>query len=177
MKFQGIISAITIVTSVMIADTTFAAVGHSSGQILSVGQQGKSESVDRIIKIKMYDYRFELSNINIRDGETVRFVVTNEGDAVHEFNIGRSSDHAVHQKEMIKMFDRGILEADRINHKMMKSGGMMHSDPNSVLLEPGETATLIWKFRKTKLAEFACNVPGHYESGMKGKINFRAAMG
>ena len=75
------------------------------------------------------------------------------------------------------MMDKGILETDRINHKMMKTGGMMHSDPNSALLEPGKSATLIWKFKKTKLAEFASNVPRHYESGMNGKINFQVVMG
>jgi len=49
---------------------------------------------------------------------------------------------------------------------------MLHDDPNSVLLAPGESKELAWKFTKTMKIEFACNVPGHYESGMKGVIRF-----
>ena len=59
--------------------------------------------------------------------------------------------------------------------KMDHGGGhsMKHDDPNSILLEPGKSGEIIWKFtQKTKL-EFACNIPGHYESGMMGPVNFK----
>ena len=49
---------------------------------------------------------------------------------------------------------------------------MKHDDPNSVLVEPGKTAELVWKFTQPTELEFACNIPGHYESGMAGPINF-----
>jgi uncharacterized cupredoxin-like copper-binding protein len=51
---------------------------------------------------------------------------------------------------------------------------MMHSDPNSTLLEPGERAEVIWRFpdEATEVG-FACNVPGHREAGMVGNIVFR----
>ena len=49
---------------------------------------------------------------------------------------------------------------------------MEHDDPNSVLLEPGAQAEIIWKFTKPMDLEFACNVPGHYDSGMAGLFNF-----
>ena len=180
MKFSKIIAAGIVAVATLMSVTPYAVAGpgpgHAGKQQETVGRQGNPANVDRIIKIKLYDNRFEPSTIKVRDGETIRFVVTNEGDAVHEFNIGRPSDHAGHQKEMMKMMDNGFLEFDRINDKMMKSGGMMHSDPNSVLLEPGKSANLIWNFNKTKRAEIACNVPGHYESGMIAKIIFQGAM-
>ncbi|NQV57083.1 MAG: cupredoxin domain-containing protein [Rhodospirillales bacterium] len=176
MNYQGIFSAVAFATSMMMAGASYAAGGHSGGHNQSFGQQGKIANVTRTIDINMFENRFEPSAINVKDGETIRFVVRNKGEAVHEFNIGRPSDHAGHQKEMAEMMDKGILEFDRINHAMMKSGGMMHSDPNSVLLEPGKSANLIWKFKKTKRLEFACNVPGHYESGMIGKFSFSGAM-
>jgi uncharacterized cupredoxin-like copper-binding protein len=56
----------------------------------------------------------------------------------------------------------------------MDMGGgktMMHNDPNSILLEPGKTGELIWKFSNPSKIEFACNVPGHYEAGMVGKFH------
>jgi uncharacterized cupredoxin-like copper-binding protein len=48
--------------------------------------------------------------------------------------------------------------------------GMKHDDPNSVLVEPGKTAELTWTFSKATNLEFACNVPGHYQAGMVGKL-------
>ena len=48
---------------------------------------------------------------------------------------------------------------------------MGHSHSNSILLEPGKKGELIWKFNTDLLLEAACNIPGHYESGMVAKIN------
>ena len=50
---------------------------------------------------------------------------------------------------------------------------MEHNDPNSVLLEPKKSAEIIWKFDTDASLEFACNVPGHYETGMVGKITIQ----
>ena len=51
-----------------------------------------------------------------------------------------------------------------------KNPSMAHKHANSVLLSPGESAELIWKFSNTAVLEAACNVPGHYEVGMVAKI-------
>ena len=48
---------------------------------------------------------------------------------------------------------------------------MAHSHSNSALLEPKQSAELIWKFSTNANLEAACNVPGHYEDGMISKIN------
>ena len=50
---------------------------------------------------------------------------------------------------------------------------MEHDDPNSVLVEPGAREELIWNFSVTTDLEFACNVPGHYQSGMVGTLSVR----
>lgn len=50
---------------------------------------------------------------------------------------------------------------------------MAHDDPNSVLLEPGQPGEIVWKFTKAAALEFACNVPGHYEAGMMGRVHFK----
>ena len=52
-----------------------------------------------------------------------------------------------------------------------KNPSMLHSHSNSVLLSPGESADLIWKFTNSVKIEAACNVPGHYEAGMVAEIN------
>ena len=42
--------------------------------------------------------------------------------------------------------------------------------PQSLQFKEGETAEIVWTFPAHAALEFACNVPGHYDSGMVGKI-------
>lgn len=51
---------------------------------------------------------------------------------------------------------------------MREMPDMVHEEPNVVTVKPRETKELIWKFGKDTDVEFACNIPGHYEGGMKG---------
>ena len=104
-------------------------------------------------------------------------VLKNDGEFVHEFNIGTPEMHSAHQDEMAMMVEHGVLDPDKINYEMMKMDmgnghTMEHNDPNSVPLEPGQSAEIIWKFAKPGELELACNVPGHYDSGMAGLFYF-----
>ena len=145
---------------------------------ITIGKPGTAENVSQMIEVKMSDNFYEPENISVKEGETIRFVIKNAGEFVHEFNIGTAAMHAAHQKEMMMMVEHGALEPDKINHKMMMmdmGGGktMKHDDPNSVLLEPGKSGEVIWIFSKAADIEFACNVPGHYDAGMVGQILFK----
>lgn len=125
----------------------------------------------------MGDVYYEPTSISVLQGETVRFVVRNEGSIVHEFNIGTPHMHAEHQKHMQMMLDHGVIKGDRLDRSLMKMDmgtghSMAHDDPNSVLLEPGESAEIVWKFAAPTGLEFACNVPGHYDAGMAGSFDF-----
>jgi uncharacterized cupredoxin-like copper-binding protein len=53
---------------------------------------------------------------------------------------------------------------------MAKIPNMEHADPNAISVDPGKTGEFAWKFTKTGTFDFACLLPGHFESGMKGKI-------
>ena len=148
--------------------------GHSLG----FGAPGKASEVDRTVEIVMKDTYYEPETVSVKAGETVRFRVANKGELVHEFNIGTATMHAEHQKEMMLMVDHGVLEPDKIHYDRMKmdmGGGktMEHDDPNSVLLEPGKSGEIVWKFTKAADLEFACNIPGHYDAGMMGHIRFK----
>ena len=126
----------------------------------------------------MTDNRYTPERLMVKKGETIRFVVRNEGTVVHEFNIGTAMMHKAHQKEMTRMMERGVLEPGRINmaNMEMSSGdgdAPMHQDPNSALVPPKKSGEVIWKFGSSGELEFACNVPGHYESGMVGTITIR----
>jgi uncharacterized cupredoxin-like copper-binding protein len=165
---------------ILVATQGWAAGLHIDGHDAkpNIGIPGKTSDASRTIEIKMFDNYYEPENISVSEGETILFVVKNAGELVHEFNIATSAMHAAHQEEMMKMMEHGALESDKINHEMMKmdmGGGktMEHSDPNSILLEPGKSGEVVWKFIKASALEFACNIPGHYEAGMMGEINFQ----
>ena len=140
-----------------------------------IGEKGKLSEVNRTIEIKMYDNYFEPNEIIIKKGETIKFIVSNYGELVHEFNIATKEMHIKHQPEMMKMVENQILLADKIDKKKMKEmakkdHSMAHSHSNSVLLEPNEIGEIIWKFSTNTNLEAACNVPGHYEVGMVADI-------
>ncbi len=147
-----------------------------AGSMKLIGEKGKLAEVDKTIEIKMYDNYFIPKTINIKRGETVKFVVYNYGDLVHEFNIATKKMHLEHQKEMMKMIEHGILLGNRIDKVKMKKvskkdHSMSHKHSNSILLEPNKSGEIIWKFSTDVVLEAACNVPGHYEAGMISKIN------
>ena len=147
-----------------------------AGSTKMIGQKGLASEVDRVIQIQMYDNYYIPTEIKIKKNETIKFVVKNFGDLVHEFNIATKEMHIKHQPEMIKMMEHGILLGNKIDKEKMKEmakkdHSMAHSHSNSVLLEPGQTGKLIWKFNTGTKIEAACNVPGHYESGMIAKIS------
>ena len=147
-----------------------------SASINNIGEKGDSSEVDRVIEIKMYDNYFEPNEINIKRGETIKFIIQNFGSLVHEFNIATKKMHLEHQPEMLKMMENEILLSDKIDYEKMKKiaktdHSMAHSHSNSVLLEPNKSGEITWKFNTEVTLEAACNVPGHYESGMFAKIN------
>ena len=140
-----------------------------------IGEKGDPNSIDRTIKIKMYDNYYEPDIINVKKGETIKFIVQNLGEMVHEYNIATKEMHIKHQPEMQKLVDHGILMVDKIDKEKMKKMSKMdhslsHSHANSVMVEPKKTGEIVWKFSKNLTLEMACNIPGHYETGMIGQI-------
>ena len=147
-----------------------------AGSMSMIGKKGKSSEVERIIEVKMFDNYYEPSKFSVKKNQTIKFIVYNYGEFVHEFNIATKEMHLKHQTEMMMMVENEILLADRIDKKKMKElskkdNSMSHSHSNSVLIEPNKSAEIIWKFNTEAELEAACNVPGHYEVGMIAKIN------
>ena len=142
----------------------------------TIGEKGDPAKVVKVIEVKMYDNYFEPSEFKIKKNQTIKFVVFNHGEFVHEFNIATKKMHLKHQQEMMKLVENEILLPDRINKRKMKelskkNHSLSHSHSNSVLIEPNMSAEIIWKFSTEVELEAACNVPGHYEVGMIAKIN------
>lgn len=150
--------------------------GHMMAHDGLAGAPGDPAKVTRTIAITMRDNFFEPEEISIEAGETVRFVVSNEGQFLHEFSLGSAAMHAQHQQQMATMMQHGMITPTGIDHERMKMdhGGkpMMHDAGGSLLIESGQTAELVWTFGEATALEFACNMPGHYGAGMMGQVHF-----
>lgn len=124
---------------------------HGHGES-AAGKPGNPENISRTIKITALDIKYDKPEIQIKTGETIKFVVTNTGKLRHEFTIGDVDQQRQHAEMMKQMPD------------------MVHEDANTLTLEPGETKNLVWQFTKAGSLEMACHIPGHYEAGMKSKV-------
>ena len=152
----------------------FSTLSYSASMNM-IGEKGDPNKIDRVVNIKMYDNYYEPNVVKIKKGETIKFIVENLGELVHEYNIGTKEMHIKHQPEMQKLIDHEIILGDKIDRIKMKKMSKMdhslgHSHANSVMLEPKKTGELIWKFSKDIKLEMACNIPGHYETGMVGNL-------
>lgn len=127
--------------------------GHELTALSKAGSPATATEELRTIKVTALDsMSFEHEPLIVSVGETVRFEVVNEGAVTHELAVGTKDEHILHQAEMRAM------------------PSMKHSDPNVVTVEPGETKVLIWTFTEARSAQIACNIPGHYESGMFSEL-------
>lgn len=134
------------------------------------GDHGASDNseVERTISVEAGDMWFDPEEMNIAPGETVKFEITNTGSIEHEFAIGDESAQKAHREMMEDMGSHG--DDGHGGHDMAEGehGGRMPS----VTIGAGETGTLVWTApTDVEHLEYACNIPGHYESGMYGDIN------
>jgi uncharacterized cupredoxin-like copper-binding protein len=122
------------------------------------GIAGNGDEVTRTVEIRMSDrMRFTPDRLTVRVGETVRFVVFNEGRLMHELVIG----------------SKPVL--DRHAELMRKFPNMEHDEPYMAHVAPGRRGEIVWKFNRAGEFDFGCLVPGHYESGMIGKVTVVAS--
>lgn len=117
------------------------------------GRAGDPSKVDRTITIEMKDeMRFVPAAINVKQGETIRFVVRNSGKIMHELVIGTMRDLTEHA-ELMKKFPN-----------------MEHDEPYMAHVQPGKTGEIVWQFSQTGQFNYACLMPGHFEAGMIGQV-------
>lgn len=167
--------AAMLAAAVLAVSSTAALADAGHGKAPEFGRPGEEHHVSRTYEVRMGEMYFKPDTIRVMPGETVRFIVVNDGDFVHEFNLGNEDAWQSHAAEMNRMVDEGMIDGDTLHHAKMRKMGMMHADPNAVLLEPGERAEIIWTFpeQPTEIG-ISCNVPGHREAGMVQDIIFRA---
>ena len=142
------------------------AAAHGPDHAMSGGKPGDPAKVARTVEVVAIDNEFSLRSLQVRDGETVRFVVRNDGLDPHEFLIGTNREHAEHRQMMKAMMEQQ-KKGGHAGHSMAD-----RAHAGGVWVEPGKTGSFVWTFVRTADLEFACNIPGHYEDGMKGPIRF-----
>jgi uncharacterized cupredoxin-like copper-binding protein len=107
----------------------------------------------RTITLRMGDdMRFRPDRIEVREGETIRFVVGNAGKVLHEMVIGTPGELEQHAA------------------LMKKFPGMEHDEPYMAHVKASARGEIVWNFNRAGSFQFACLIPGHYEAGMTGTI-------
>lgn len=145
-------------TSILAFSTAASADGDHGGGHYDFGEPGKPENVTQTVQVEAVDANGEMkflhAPLKIKKGDVVKFVITNKGSMPHEFSVGDSPSQRAHALMMEKMPD--------MKHE---------NDATAVTLEPGQTKELIWAFSKPIKGqiELACQMPGHYQSGMVSK--------
>ncbi|MEJ2795656.1 cupredoxin family protein [Iodobacter sp. LRB] len=146
------------ITTLFLSSLTLASGDHAGGHDDSLGKPGIASKVSRTIKVDLADtMRFTPSSLDVKQGETIRFALKNTGKVKHEFILNSEKEIKTHLEQM------------------KKSPEMEHDEPNMKSLAPGQSGEVIWQFTKVGNFPFSCLSPGHYEAGMKGVVNVKAA--
>lgn len=160
MKFAKFVSSIIAVTSIAAISTGALASGNHAGghdEESAIGKAGVAAKATRTVTVEMADsMRYTPSEIQVKKGETIRFVVKNVGKVRHELSLGT-------EKELLEHLEQ-----------MKKFPGMEHDEPSKITLDSGKQGEIVWQFTKAGTVNFACLMPGHYEAGMKGQVKVGA---
>ena len=130
--------------------------GHSHGESFSAGEPGNPKRPARVVQVTMREgdgkMMFIPDRLEIKRGEQVRFILTNNGELEHEFVLATTEENLQHAEQMKKNPD------------------MEHDDPNAKRVAPKKKSEFVWKFSKPGQFEYGCLIPGHREAGMTGHI-------
>lgn len=117
------------------------------------GIAADAKTARRTITLTMNDtMRFTPDRIDVRQGETVKLAIRNEGRLLHEFVLGTRQALDEHAALMVKF------------------PTMEHSEPYMAHVAPGKTGHVVWTFNRAGEFDFACLIAGHYQAGMVGKV-------
>ncbi|MGH1360272.1 MAG: cupredoxin domain-containing protein [Burkholderiaceae bacterium] len=121
------------------------------------GVAGSAANVDRTIDVSMLDkMRFNPQSLRIKQGETIRFRIRNDGKVLHEFVLGTQKANDEHAALMLRF------------------PGMEHDSPYMAHVAAGGMGEIIWQFNKPGEFKFACLIAGHYQAGMVGSLEVMA---
>ena len=133
-----------------------AAIDYAKAEETPFGKAADPRKAARTIRVDMADtMRFTPAELTVKRGESVRFVATNRGKAMHEVVLGTMDELKAHAE------------------MMRKHPGMEHDEPHMLHVAPGKTGEMGWRFTKAGTFYYGCLVPGHFEAGMVGRIHVK----
>lgn len=105
-----------------------------------------TKDAPRVVWLNMDDtLKFTPDSVDVAKGETIRFVLTNSGEAVHEFQVGPADKVAADDVDGVIVVEKDELDA-------------------------GSTRAVDYTFDGAGPYAYACHEPGHYENAMKGVV-------
>lgn len=120
-----------------------------------------AQTISRSVIVRMDDrMRFTPSSIPVQAGETIHFVVHNDGATAHEMVLGSAKEIAEHA-ELMRQIAAGKVRADSHDH---------HAGGASLHVDAGKKGEMVVTFAQATTLEMACLIPGHLEAGMRGTI-------
>ena len=124
-----------------------------SGEALSFGLPGDTGQVSAQFSVVMSDAKCVLpTEIHLRRGQTVRFIVKNSGTRMHELVLGTSHELKEHASPSSQS-----SESD-------------HEEPYIVHVDPGTTEAIVWRFMFVGIFGYGCLIHGTHETRMSGRI-------
>ncbi len=135
------------------------------GVVVVIAACGNDSSVDengdaavRVVPITMTGMVFEPDAVQVRRGETVRFVFANDDTLTHDAFIGDKAAQDGHEMEM-----------GSEGHAHGRSPA--NPDTDAVTVAPGGTSELTYIFHRAGELVIGCHQVGHYAAGMKATID------
>ena len=133
-----------------------AKAAQATSEEQAFGRAGDPKKVVRTIQVGMDDsMHFTPGDLVLKRGETIKFVVRNDGKIMHEMVIGTMKELKEHAE------------------LMRKFPNMEHDEPYMAHVAPGKREEIVWQFTRAGGFHYACLIPGHLEAGMIGKITVK----
>ncbi len=142
----------------------WAAAGDGHGHSHNVAAHTEPEEsvsamvISRSVELRMDDQmRFTPNRVDAQAGETIRFVLYNDGKTTHEMVLGDEAQIKAHAVAM----QQGAGHDD----------GHSHGTGAAISVPAGQRGEMVVRFDRAQTLQMACLIPGHYEAGMRGQLN------
>lgn len=162
--------ATLIVAVLALGALAVAACGGDSGD-------NSATTGTRTVDIEMRDISYSPNTVDVKAGETVRFVFHNKGKIRHDAFLGDEAAQAAHEMEMRQGESSTTMKMDGSSTSMEMGAGttaMERGDMTSsggITVEPGRTGELTHTFEAGDELLIGCHEAGHYAAGMKITVN------
>jgi uncharacterized cupredoxin-like copper-binding protein len=137
-------------TAHMIAST--AALLALGGTSLHPGTRVQAATATQVrpvtVKVVLRDFTISMSSRQLPAGKPIRFVISNQGRAMHETVLER---------------------AGAVDRALEVRGKEYEADD----IAPGTTRTVTWIVPQAGRYQLACHMPGHFQMGMKTLFTVR----